>query len=1258
MTHTVRHIRSLRRAAIALLCCALSLALSLAPLGVTSLYAYAENSAVSAQGTSGKSSQAQHAEPQAQEETQEEAQEDSPSEEDSSAAQDSGESQPAESQDAPAEDAASGDSGEAQEQESGQQADQSLASQEDFLSESAEESQASEVSSAAAPVASADAASADAAAVSQEAAPVDEAVMQAQAVTAQNAQDAKDDAKADEEAKPVSAELMYRNPATGKYELFDATTSRNDPEKVLAVRNTAYFDVQVTYSDGAVKRASSAGLAVTWRLSNNTHGGEEVVSISKDGKMTISGVSSKLVQLKAKVAGLDVNRCPAYINIVGETEKPSAGKAIDSITISYSDPSSGSSGGSSSSADLVVDEAAADPVPVITSRGGSLVFNASVTFIDAAGNRTTSTGSLSDLMLAWQTVALYNQLGDRTDTLIANAKTLGSSGVITATESGDGWVIIRCASNAYPGFSGREMLVRIAGNIVQDPATEQANTVAGARLVYKPDGSGTYKVYEGTAANTPTIIDTPNGNVAFDALLTFADGSTALASDRGVAVDYAMAGNMTSAGVPLAQMAPDGTLSATHFKNGTVRIASAQVNGMNVAGTSAYVRIFNNDASVQPATDSLDISATSNYWLQASQRPDDASANWYWRAVPTKGNAAYSVPLVVSSPGSNSSCDLEAAVRWSNSQVTTSQDDDGGKREWSLGPSVDSKGNACLPLVYVTRDGKVYPTGSGSGYATVHCSVKLPLYDQSGVKVEKELTGTYRIAVYTSKNYVKAMTLLDESGKPIKTSSITLKSGKNTYKFSVKITYIGYDEKTGKVGEYDVVVPADRAHVEGLEWKVYRTEELKDDELYSQIREDGNFRAKAGFARGYVYANLKGASFTGKDIGAGVTVIAEDSIESLGHTDSVEVRMYHYSDYMKRGDEAKPAKQVTLSRAQLSAMADYTTWYTFQRRDEAYSTVYAHGVTMRNLLALCGVDPDRLISMAFTGSDGYFAERHSADFILGSQYRYTNYYYHSTMPGLLGQQSVSPMLALSYYMKNNAGYEDATDKSNAGDAGFGYMTQDSTFRMISGMTGVNVRNANQSISNVSLITIIVEDNTFPPEKKEEKEEKEEIPDVPDPTTPPTPNDEQHGTPGLQGVENGGESANPFMGRSNEGVGTDTKHGSAVAVSSKSGETAEAGEETGTNERADDKGSQSGQSTQDSDQAKGETDQSGNPLVRELRENARPVLPPAEIDSVWWVGVTTTGLLAFFVGGLFSGRRYALDRADGIGIGLRSRRKNA
>ena len=1090
--------------------------------------------------------------------------------------------------------------------------------------------------------------------------------------------------KSDEDpVKIESARLLIMDPVTGEYVLFDKTTTEGKPCKVAAVRDAAYFDVQLNYSDGTVKRASEAGVGVKWKLGNNVKDGRTVASVDGEGKVSISGISSKLVQLKATVSGVKVIGSPAYVNLVSDTIAPDSGEAIDSVSITYTGSGEGASTGTVAPVNDVAsagDGVAEEDVPAITQAGGSLDLDATVTYVDASGNKRTSDGSMAGAQLVWQIVALYDEMQEQADVLIATLWQDGQKATLKATQAGNGWVALRCASNAYPEFAGQELLVRIVGNVAASGAVVAASTISEAKLVYEDVATGSYKPYAGSIANTPTAILSPGGSVSFDAELSLEGGGNVLASQCGLAVDYALAG-LVSAGTTIAKMAPDGTLTATKQKNGTVRIAGATVNGKTVGGTPAYVRIANNDASIRPTSDSLDISALSNYWVGASQRPDDVTQDWYWRAVLTTGTGSKSVPLVVLAPSSTSSCKLSASIRWTNSAVTTSQEQDGGERSWSVVKSVDYDGKACSALVAVGSDGTVRPIGSKSGYATVLCTVDLPVYDSDGNRTTRRLSGEYKVAVYASQNYVKKMVLLDEKGSPIQTSAIKLASGKNTYNFSALITYVGYNEEAHRVEEYEVNTKTDPQKAVGLTWKVYRSEERVNDELYSQIRDDGSFRALSGFARGFVYANMPHASFTGKDIGVGVSVIAEDSIEYLGHTDSMTVTMYHYSDYLNHGEEAKPAKEVELTRGQLEGLADYTTWYTFHRRGDAFSTAYARGLTMRTLLAVCGVDPDRLISMVFTGTDGYFAERHSASFILGTQYRYTNYYYYKDLPGLVGAQSVSPMLALSYYMKNNAGYEDATDKNNAGSAGYGYMTNDSTFRVIFGMTGVGIRNANQSISNVNRITIVVEDNTFPPDEEEEQTEPDPKPE--DPDVPPPPPEEENGTPGIQGDIEGGdradedgrgearESSNPFNGESNEGVGTDEKQGGTVAVSDK-GDSEEVGKKDATNDHNDDKGSAPGQSTQDSspdqsaqdsepDQspqvkeiAKGETDQSGNPLIRELRENPKPVLPPAEIDAIWWMLVVMTAIVALLFGGMFQGRRYAVDRADGLMIRMRNK----
>ncbi len=1058
-------------------------------------------------------------------------------------------------------------------------------------------------------------------------------------------------------ATPVSATLLYRNSLTGSFEIFSGTTAPNEPAHVVASKSGATFDVLISYDDGSTARASEVGLSVQWSLSNNVYAGKTVASIDSSGELTLSGVSSKLVQLNAKVAGLSVDRCPAYINLVSEVEQPSSGSTISSMSLSFDSLDGGTSGtyDATTLSNL--------SIPAITAASGKLLFTSTVTYLDSTGAKSTATGSTANANLVWQLVAFYDTLGLRSDVLTASATTNSDqSGVLTALRSGNGWAILRCASLDYPEFAGQEILVRIENNEAVDSAVVAANTVTGAQLVYKDDVTGEYKTYAGYSRfTTPTVIDEPYGDVSFDVRLTFEDGSTALAGERGLAVDWRLSGNIdTQRNAAVAQMAADGTLSATRVKNAVVSITGATVNGKAADGTTAYVRITNNGYAT-PSDSALSISAHSQYWLKAGQSPDDTSQSWRWRSSGSGPTADYTTPLVVSNVTKNSWAQLTASVNWSDGSITTLDSQDHANRSWSIVSSTTLQGASASGLVSLSKSGFLTATGKGSGYVTVRCDVEIPYYDADSNKQYKRASSLYRVAVYASQSYVESVEILNEKGKALQ-SSLVLPDGKNAYQFQARVTYCEYDGTTGSMEKRVVTVPQDGVQIEGLTWKVYRSEEMAENEDYSMIRQDGSFLAQSGFARAYVYVNIANASFTGKDIGTGVTVIAEDSTESLGLVSTMKVLIYHHSDYEKEGTNAPVAKELTLTRAQLEAVADYTTWYTFQRRGDSFGTIYAHGVTMRALLTLCGVPSNMLESMRFTGNDGVTGIVHSADFILGSQYRYTNYYYHKAAPGLVHGQSVAPMLALSYYLKNNAGYEDSTDISNAGDAGFGMMSTDSTFRIIFGMRGVNVNNANQSIYKVTKIVMVVADNTFPTE--DEQEENPKDPDdnpEDDPSGKPNPSDGDDPNADDSG-DSGGEASgkenpnNPYHGNKGEGAGTDEKHGGEKAVADDSGEE-ESGKQDATNDESDIEGGAMGDATDDAVKQMGESledsttvnasdDEASAAYARELREKAPMVVPDAEIDSIWWLLFIAAVVAALVLGGNDYRRRYKNDSSHG------------
>ena len=993
--------------------------------------------------------------------------------------------------------------------------------------------------------------------------------------------------------------------------------------------------------------------------------------------MTIRTVSSKLVQLRATVDGCETACKPVYVNLLNSNSIVPETKNILSAKVVFA--GEGSEIGLYEGRDGDTEQ----PIPVIAMRNGKLTLGAVLAYIDSDGAVSYDSEPFTGFELIWQVVRFFDVNHEETATMLAKALSSNGIGTVEALNTGDGWAIVRFVSDAYPNFTGQEMLVQILGNQATSEETVAANTITDAQILYYDKGSGSYKEYpSSTVGTTPTVIDEPYGSTSFDVKVNFADGSSARASELGLAVDWTPKA-ITYRGKAVASLTPSGTLKALRVRNQNPSI-SPQVIGISTSVKTAYIRITNNDPSMRPSSDKLTISANSNYWIGASQKPDDPSKKWYWRALPGSSSGGYTVPLVLSGTPSESSCKLTARVRWSNVSSTFSEEEDGGVREWTVVSSVGSDGSACAPLVTVSSDGTVRATGAGSGVSTIACTVKVPYYDENGKVAYFTTMGTYRVAAYTNDRYAKSLILLNESRKPIYTSSMVLPKGKNRYQFYAEITYVEYDPAVHSVAERKVVVPWDEIEAEGLEWEVYRREDRAQEESYSKIdSKKGTFQALSGFARGYVYANLKGASFTGSDLGAGIMVIAADSIEHLGKTDSLTVKIYHTSDYVNHGDSAPVAKELTLTRAQLGSMADYTTWYTFQKRNDNFATVYASGLSMNNFLMLCGVDPARLVSIAFVGTDGYFAERHSASYVLGTQYRYLNYYYAKDLPGLVSSQTVAPMIALSYYMKNNAGYEDASSKNDAGSAGYSYMTEDSTIRVIFGMTGFRIRNANQSIHKVHQVTIIVEDGTFP----EEEEEK------PDPEKPDDPKEDDgpgKGEEGKQGNkddssneegknEGGKGASNPEDGKGDEGTGKGTgsnvndngdgrKKGGAVAAGDDPDASATAGNADAKGDKESKEGGAQGSNpsdAKDKSSSKSETDvsdtitaeivtgdkiveKSGSLYAHELSER-RLVIPPAELDRVWWVLVALGALLALIVGAVISRYRYTLDRIDGARI---------
>ncbi len=1077
-----------------------------------------------------------------------------------------------------------------------------------------------------------------------------------------------------------SAYLAWLDPQTGALE-------RCDADHAIGAKGEASFDVVLVYANGAERRASEVGEAVTWKLENYTWGGETFASVDVSGTVSLSRGASKLVFLNAECGSYAVEGSPVVVSLVDPgavPEPPEGGVTVASADVSWSAGASTNTWGAY--------DVGAIELPRIRSAGGAVRLTADVAYARSPIAPATLAPTAEDADLLWRTGTCYDQIGAHTNTMLASASSGDGVGRIVANGAGDGWVVLRCDSLAYPEFAGREIAVRIAGNDATASAAAPF-TIDSAQLVYR-DSNGVYRDYRGyTLSTSPTAITEPFGSVAFDVLIFFADGSSARASACGQAVNWTLKG---AAGI--ASLLPDGTLRATHAGNGRVRIAEAVVNGTHAEGVSAYVRIANNDAGVVPIGQGLSVTPRSNYWLAKDASPID-SDSWYWRSAANSGAVGFETPLVVGSSTSQTSmCTLAGIVTWTDGTTTVSADVDGGVRLWSVVGCTDPNGNPCDDLVAVDEAGRVTSTETGSGFATIRCDTSVSVYDAQGNRTSIPLWAILQVAVFQPVGGVDYMVMLDRDGKELKTTSLVLPNGDSLYRFSVRIYY--RDGSTAST--YPDADDYDAAAASNLVWNVYRTEDRGEKERYSSIR-DGEFHAETGFARAYASALLEGASFAGKDVECGVTVIAEDTLEPAEHTDAIKVSIYHYSDYLNHGASAPVAKEITITRAQLEVIATYRTWYTFLRRNgTSFSTVYARGVAMENLLALCGVDGDRLVSMLFEGSDSYVPERHSADFILGSQFRYTDFYYHVSLPGIMRAQSVAPMLALEYYMKNNAGYEDATDKDNAGSDGFDYMVTDSTMRIIFGMTGPSTPNARLSVTRVNALTIIVDDNTFAPEqpdeddppvkpeddKKKDDPDDREKPQEKDPERPVVPvpgeddpegdeddpdadgesdeDDPDHeggksndpATSGEKGDPGNGTSGgtNPYQGgKRNEGVGTDRKRGKQVAMTPLDSAMVEVGFEDGTNDEMDTTGAQYGtQATEGSD---GQVERSGEMLLREMMENSqadkRMIVPAAEIDGMYWVATGSALGLMLVLGAGAAFRRYRRDDRDGELLGAQA-----
>ena len=594
-----------------------------------------------------------------------------------------------------------------------------------------------------------------------------------------------------------------------------------------------------------------------------------------------------------------------------------------------------------------------------------------------------------------------------------------------------------------------------------DPDDPDAHVLVSAALYYQTADMEEPAAYESPIL-TPLAINERQGSFVLDVMLTYKDGTQILASKTDVEIEWTLTTEKSKKILKVEKNEETKLYEAIALGagNGTARV-HAKIEGLEEGSFTPFetekstiaVRVTENDESVTPVN--MELLYTD--WLTSS-----GSSQTYNSSEP---------PSIVMYYGSQTTINLKPQIAWSDGSVKGA-----GQGSYSFTYSVDYftdlDGNGVsTTLASVSSDGVVSAqTQTESGYAYI------TIYASSSAEGQQEFSQQIRIAVYSNQKYVKSLEIVDDELKGIGAGTI-LEDGINLKQLYAKVTYLYYNTDTAKQEEY--VTYSAIEDIEGLTWGVYRGD-TSDEELYSSISEDGLFRALTGFNQARVEACITGGGYFGQDFRTSIRITREVDESSIGRSMSLNVKIYHESDYERLRDDAPVAYEQTVSYNQLAQLGNpYYDWFTF-RNKKGWATVYAYGISITSFLHLVGVNSSDLLYMEFKGSDGYVATDgfYSADTILSTQYRYSNYYMRavSTNPSYLGRQNVAPMLALSYYVDWGNDYISGNYKN---------MRYDGTIRIFMGMGEYlgydsygkvnDSNNASKSVSRIGEIILIIED---------------------------------------------------------------------------------------------------------------------------------------------------------------------------------------
>lgn len=756
--------------------------------------------------------------------------------------------------------------------------------------------------------------------------------------------------------------------------------------------------------------------------------------------------------LGASVAGANTGGGSANVNTGGGSSASphmvlDDTKSIVSVNVFYKVLLEPGDAGYDPSASFSAYDPSENPTSIVVSKkGGSVQLAAEVVYSDGSREAIEATDGKANL--DWRITAAYDESGDElAGALLAK---VDATGKLSAQAAGNGVVRVRCASNAYPDFAGQDVLVRIENN------GGTARSVIQASAYAKNEGSSQYQLCdEGRVAT----ISSKFGDCALDASVTFDDKSFGFASEYGLDPHWRVSASYNQKGValstPLAKVSPNGMVSALGIGDGYV-VVEGEIAGVSL---SVKVSISGNGTPDKPSVAPVR--------LQFKY----ADVN---HLFPVDYKSA-TLPEIVSK---NGSCQLIPYILWSDGSMTKASDS-GYAVSWSIYSFVDFNGNTPpVALALIENDGTVRAMGLGNGIAMFKCTLVGANVPSVPSTLSVEIRGNSEDA------YVKSVDILRADGSAYGDDGIEMQTGANVLQLYARVNYSDGTSNSTLISDSGSTTFATSAEL-SLEWRNYRGA-TTEKELYSELDENGKFIAKSGFRECRVVATVRGGGFYGNDVSQSVRIYRDNDEDRVGTSSAVKIRVIEESEYMayvKSGYTIEPlvVSEDTVTASQIAASGQtYSDWFTLRKKSGSWGTLYANGISIPSLLGLVGISAQDVQHMEFSDDTGFTGDAgfYSAETIMGSRYRYGNYYMRpvSSSPSYLQQSSVVPMLALSYF------YDEGRDPTGSG---YDNMRTDSCLRLVMGMNDIDDGNARRMVRCVSDITVIVKDKPNEPEPKDD-----------------------------------------------------------------------------------------------------------------------------------------------------------------------------